>query len=200
MQPYRESLAKVLTSPSAAEVWRLRADLLQAGLTADAKTWTVLHEFRGYLDRLETSTSSREYSHLASKLDIGAVGGVLVEHMVESENARELAVRLLSGILSEGLMVLATRQHVKAWEGELSAVYREAAWYLYGEIWRWAEELKPDLEPTERRALIDRLLDPVLSDDTPGLHRAVLVGRLFQLLLVSYLFREAGSGVNPSTT
>jgi hypothetical protein len=193
MQPYRISLIKVLTAPSAADLWRLRADLLEAALPAGARTWEVLDHFRAYLDRLETGASSRDYSHLASKLDIGAVGGVLVEHLVESENARQLTERLLGGLLSEGLMVLATRQHVKAWEGELASVHREAAWYLYGEIWRWAEEMKPDLDRKERRNLIDQLLNPVLSDDTPGMHRAVLIGRLFQLLLASYLSGEIGA-------
>ena len=67
-------------------------------------------------------------------------------------------MRLLGALLSEGLMVLATRQHVKAWEGELSAVYRAAAWYLYDELWRWAAGLKPDLSAADRRRLLDRLV------------------------------------------
>ena len=71
------------------------------------------------LDQLATGTSSRDYSDLASKLDVGALGGVVLEHVLESEKAEDLALRLFTGLLSEGLMVLATRQHVKAWEGEL---------------------------------------------------------------------------------
>ena len=46
-----------------------------------------------------------------------------------------------------------------------SAVYREAAWYLYGELWRWAESKKPDLAPAARRRLLDRLLGPVHAAD-----------------------------------
>lgn len=190
MSEFRDTMEKVLTRPSAGDLWRLRSDLLVAGLPHGSRAWTVLDEFHRFLDSLETSTSSREYSHMASKLDIGAVGGVLLEHLLESETANEMAQRLLGGMFSEGLMVLATRQHVKAWEGELSSVYREAAWYLYDEIWRWAEELKPELDRLERRKLIDRLLSPVMNEETPGMEKAVVLGRLFQLLLVSYLSRE----------
>jgi hypothetical protein len=84
-------------------------------------------------------------------------------------------------------MVMATRQHVKAWEGELSAVYRAAAWYLFGELWHWAARLKPDLSPAERRRLLDRLLFPALSAETGGATKAVLLGLLFQVLVLHHL-------------
>ncbi len=199
----RGALTRALSPPTAETLWRLRADLLQRGLPPDTRVWRVLGEFQGYLDRLATSTSSREYSHLASKLDIAAVGGVVLEQAFESRRGGDLGFRILSGLLSEGLMVLATRQHVKAWEGELAAVYRSAAWYLYGELWRWAEQRKPDLPAAERRRLLDALFEPVRSPETGGFYKAVLLGHLFQLLLVAYVVGEmefpvaarGGSGV-----
>ncbi len=90
-------------------------------------------------------------------------------------------------------MVLATRQHVKAWAGELAAVYRNAAWYLYEELWHWAERQKPDLPAADRRRLIDRLLAPVHAADTDDQSKAVLLGLLFQLLLLSYLVEDSRS-------
>jgi hypothetical protein len=186
----REAVLKALASPSAGDLWQLRAELLQAGLSPDARVMAVLGEFQRFLDHLATSTSSREYSELASKLDIGAVGGVVLEQMLESKGADDLAFRLFTGALSEGLMVLATRQHIRAWEGELAAVYRSAGWYLYGELWRWAERRKPQLAANERRALLDGLLTPVRAADGDGVSKAVLLGLLFQLLLLSYLSEE----------
>jgi len=188
----REALAPVLSSPTPADLWRLRAELLEAGIPAGAGVWSVLDEFRRYLDQLATGTSSRDYSDLASKLDVGAVGGVVLEHVLESEKAEDLALRLFTGLLSEGLMVLATRQHVKAWQGELSAVCRNAAWYLYDELWRWAEARKPDLPPRERRLLLDRLLAPLCSAEADCFSKSVLAGLLFQLLLLSHLAEEIG--------
>jgi hypothetical protein len=189
--PVRETLGRVLRNPTSDGLWRLRAELLVANLPPHARTWAVIDEFRAFLDRLATSTSSREYSHLASKLDIGAVGGVVLEQLLEIEDAQELALRLLTGLLSEGLMVLATRQHVKAWEGELDAVYANATWFLYGELWHWAERSKPDLAPRERRRLLDALLAPVRQAATPGFQKAVIVGLLFQVLLISHVTAEA---------
>jgi hypothetical protein len=186
----RDELTGVLRGPTPAALWRLRAELLEAGIPPEAPVWRVMDEFRHYLDQLATSTSSRDYSDLASRLDISAVGGVVLEHALESEKAEDLALRLFTGLLSEGLMVLATRQHVKAWQGELSAVCRNAAWYLYDELWRWAEARKPDLPPHERRLLLDRLLAPLCSSDGAGSSGPVLAGLLFQVLLLSHLAEQ----------
>jgi hypothetical protein len=187
----RDALKNVLTAPEVKGLWTLRAELLETGLPEESKVWSVVDEFQRFLDELATSSTSREYSELASKLDISAIGGVVLENVIEKDGAEELGLRLLAGLLSEGLMVAATRQHVKAWGAELDAVYRRSAWFLYGELWQWARELKPDLPAGERRRLLDRLLAPVHSEETSGLSKATLIGLLFQVLLLSYLSREA---------
>jgi hypothetical protein len=183
----RQAAASVLTSPTPAGLWDLRSRLLESGVAVDDPVWSVVGEFHRFLDELGTRSSSREYSQLASNLDISAVGGVVLEQLLEPEDPAETSMRLLTAVLSEGLMVLATRQHVKAGEGELSAVYRGAAWYLYGELWHWAQRLKPDLSPAERRRLLDGLLTPALSDETDGGTKAVLLGLLFQVLVLHHL-------------
>jgi hypothetical protein len=189
----RDALKNVLTAPKVEGLWALRAELLQTGLPEDSRVWSVVEEFQKFLDDLATGSTSREYSELASLLDISAVGGVVLENVLEKEGAEELGLRLLAGLVSEGLMVAATRQHVKAWGAELDAVYRRSAWFLYGELWRWARELKPDLPAAERRRLLDRLLAPVHSEETSGLSKATLIGLLFQVLLLSYLSQEVAS-------
>jgi len=185
VDPVLQALAAVQRSPGRDELWRLRAELLAAGVPGASPVWEVLDRFRDFMDRLATGTSSREYSDLASKLDISAVGGVVLEHVFEAEDPKDLGRRLLAAVVSEGLMVLATRQHVKAWEGALAAVLRDAAWYLYGELWRWTVESKPDLPPADRRKLLDELLAPVHAETTSGLHKAVLLGVLFQVVLIA---------------
>lgn len=192
----REPLERVLAAPTAADLRRLRSEMLASDYPPESRTWRLVEEFHRYLDQLSTGTTSREYSELASKLDIGAVGGVVLEQLIEREGPEDLALRFLTGVLSEGLMVAATRQHIKAWEGELFAVHRSAAWFLYGEMWRWTRRRNPKLAGAERRALLDRLFEPVHSADGRGFSAAVLLGLLFQLLLAAY-FSEEGSDEAP---
>ncbi len=69
-------------------------------------------------------------------------------------------------------------------------MYRGPAWFLYAELWRRAEEQKPDLPATDRRRILDRLFGPIHSKETAGFSKAVLLGHVFQLLLVTYLSIE----------
>jgi hypothetical protein len=184
-----ESLVAVLREPTAAGVWELRGDLMARGLELGHRAFRLLAELHRFLDRLETGAASRDHSERASMMDIGSFGGVVASELAEAEDAAELARRLLAGAITEGLAVLATRQHVKAWRGELAAVYRDTAWFLYDELWRWAAQRKPDLEAAERRQLIEQLLAPA-RDGSSGVDdrgRTVLLCSLFLLLLVDAL-------------
>ncbi len=190
MPPLRAADHALVSSPTPETVWRLRGRLLAAGLSPDCPLFETLSQFHAFLSELSRSSSAREYSHLASMLDIGGIGAAVSEHLLESEEAHELARRLLGAILSEGLLVLATRQHVKAWEEDMAGVYESAAWYLYGELWRWSQQLKPELAPVKRRILIEQALRPARSRKNSGAARAVILARIFQLLILDGLSRE----------
>lgn len=181
----REILLRALAYPTALDLWNLRTAMLEAGIPADAPVWNLLSAYHSFLDQVESCTTSREYSDLASKLDIASISGVILERLFEPQGQREFMVSLLSGALSEGLMVLATRQHVKAWEQGLAAEHRRAAWFLYEELWRWAEEQKPDVAPAARRELLDNLFDGVGATPGSGPDQALLLGGLFQILLAA---------------
>jgi hypothetical protein len=184
-----ESLAALLRAPSAAGAWGLRGDLLARGLDPDHTAFRLLAELNRFLDRLETGTASRDHSERASMMDVGSFGGVVASELLEAEDAGELAQRLLAGAITEGLAVLATRQHVKAWRGELASVYREAAWFLFDELWNWAARRRPGLDADERRRLIDLLLAPARDQNSTAddRGRTVLLCSLFLLLLVDAL-------------
>ncbi len=184
VMPMPAALSEALIEPTPDALWRLRGSLLEAGLPPHADVWRVLDGFHGYLHRLAVGSASREYSNLASLLDISAISGVLLENLGEPASAATLARRLLASGLSEGLMALATRQHVKAWDGELAAVHREAAWVLYRELWDWSGHQTPALSAAERRAMLDELLAPVVGGSLGGIACAALLGRLYQVVLV----------------
>ena len=181
----RESLTSVLNDPTASGLWSLRADLLEAGVPEGGRIWEVIGHYQHFLDQLSSSMSSRHYSDLASKLDIGSVSGVIMERLLEPQSGRELALSLLTGALSEGLMVAATRKHVRAWEEGIAAYVKSTAWFLYDEVWRWAQEMKPDLPAAERRRQLDHLFEPIHNRDVDCVCKAAFLGFLFQILLAS---------------
>ena len=123
----QESLTAVLTHPSTDTLWRLRGDLLQAGWPAESPVWEILEAFYHFLSELSAGTSAHQYSQIASMLDIGAVGGVALENLLQSDSSTDLWQRLLAGSISEGLMVLASRQYIKAFQVEMTTVYQSAA-------------------------------------------------------------------------
>jgi hypothetical protein len=190
--PLKETLLHVMTAPTPVSLWQLRGDLLQSGLPHDASVLAVLDRFYQFLNELAASTSAHEYSRLASLLDIGAMGGVVVGSLLETRTSvAELWQRLLLGGLSESLMVMASRQYIKGAKAEMQGVYRAAAWYLYRELWHLSQQYQPELEAAERRQHIESLLAPVQRDSVHDTAKAVLIGRLFQLLLLAHLHTDA---------
>ena len=181
------SLVTLLGQPTPAGLWRLRGDLLQRGVSPEDAIWSALDRFYHFLSELVATSTAREYSHFASLLDIGAVGGVALQNLLVQERGSEFWKRALVGGLSESLMVMAARQYVKAWEGELAALYRSAAWDLYQMIWKLSLALRPEMSADSRRAHLDSLLMPLQDENTGGTVKAILVARLYQILLLTYL-------------
>lgn len=162
----------------------LQAGLLSTGVTEDEPVWSLLDAYYDFLTGLAARATSREFSHFASMLDIGAVGAVALQNLLLAEAPGQWWQRLMAGGLSEGLMVLAARQYVRAWEGEMSAVYATARWRLYRELWQVSARLQPALPLAERQRLLDELLNPLGDGELGGTQRAILATRLYQLLLL----------------
>lgn len=189
----QESLTAVLTQPSIDTLWQLRADLLQAELPAESSVWRILDKFYAFINELSASMSAHEFSKLATMLDIGAVGGVAIQNLLESDlEPAELWKRLLAGGIGESLMVLASRQYIKGAKAGIMGVCRATAWELYGEFWQLSSQLQPELDSPTRRQLIDNLLASIHDDAVPEMVKIGLNGRLFQILLAQHLRLSAG--------
>ena len=104
---------------------------------------------------------------------------------MEDQDSEDWWQRLVIGAASEGLMVLAARQYVKAWEEEMDATYNAAAWYLTQEYWNLSTDLKPNLPSAKRRILIDHLALSLQDSEVEGVVKAGLIVRLFQILLLA---------------
>lgn len=186
----QKSLTAVLAHPSTDTLWQLRGALRQAGWLPEAAVWPILDHFYEFLNHLSAGADAHQYSQLASLMDIGAVGGVALENLLQSDSTEELWKKFLAGSISEGLMVLASRQYIKAFKTEVSTIYQTAAWFLFDALWRLSTKAQPELPPAARRQHLDALLAPIHDNATPETVKIALVGLLFQTLLLAYLSGE----------
>ncbi|MCP5101619.1 MAG: hypothetical protein GY943_39245 [Chloroflexi bacterium] len=185
MITFQQSLATVLAKPTPTALWQLRGDLLQADIPATASIWQVIDQFFTFLNNLNANLKDYEFSKMATLLDIGAIGGVAIQGVIEGNlPLKTLWKRLLAGTVGEGLMVLASRQYIKGAQAELIGVYQDAAWYLFDALWHVSAQLQPSLSAADRRRLLDELFAPALQEEADDAVKIVLLGRLFQLLLV----------------
>jgi hypothetical protein len=178
------SLTAMLSRPAPDSLWLLRADLLESGLDPDSRPLAILDAFYHFLNRLVASSTAREYSHFASILDMAALAGVAVQNLIDEEDSEDWWRRFVVGAISEGMMVLAARQYVKAWEEEMRAGRNTAAWYLAQEYWSLSVDLQPALPSGKRRQLVEQLFAPIADDQVDGTVKAGLLVRLFQILLL----------------
>lgn len=199
MKKLADVVQRIMVSPTPGALVALQGALLASEMEGEAakSALEVAGQFHTYLSELQSKITAKQYNEMASRLDIGAVGTVALENVVATEK-EQFWKRLLLGGLGETLMVAASRQYIKAWDAETSLVHTQAAWYLSEGLWRASREMQPDLGPEERWEGIQGLLAPAYAADTPAPAKAVLLGRVFQVLLLTHLARlwpaaEAGS-------
>ncbi len=193
MTKLHEALQTILTRPTPEALVALQGALLMSNQQGEAVDYAleIAGHFHSYLCELQSKITARDYSELASRLDIGAVGTVALENIVATEKTR-FWERLFLGGLGETLMVAASRQYIKAWEAETGLVHSQAAWYLTEALWRASAAMQSNLTrvPPERRwAAIQALLAPAYDPSVSASVKAVLLGRVFQMLLLTYLAR-----------
>ena len=186
------SLPDVLRHPDGESLWQLRADLVSLAdcLPRHARgdaDWSldIVGRFHAFLANVQSKMTAHEYSQLASRMDIGSVGLLALQDLVTDRE--QLFKKVVLGGLSEGLMVLATLQYVKAWQAEASQACEDATWWLFEGLWRLSTQMRPDLGACERREQIDAVLAPARASDTAPPVKAVFIAQIFQILLACSL-------------
>jgi hypothetical protein len=184
----QDAVRSMLRQPTPATLVALQGALLASDRHREKLTATlkITERFHAYLSELESKLSARNYSELASRLDIGAIGMVALENIVAAEKENFWS-RFLLGGAAEALMIAASRQYIKGWEVETRLVHTQAAWYLTEALWQTSIEMQPDLAPEERWQAIQSLLAPTYDSDVPAPDKAVLLGRIYQILLLTHL-------------
>lgn len=183
MNNLAQSLQTVLRQPGPATLVALQEALL-AEVTPSAqrdRSLVLARHFHHYLVELQSRLTARQYSELASWLDITAVGLVAFEDLIRgtASSWRDLLI----GLASEGLMAVGSRQYIKAWNVEVGPIHEEATWSLREALWQLSEETQPDLSSTQRLEAMRGALPEGLSHASHS-ERAAVLGRLFQTLLL----------------
>jgi hypothetical protein len=190
MNRLQAALLPILSQPTPAALVTLQGALLATGQHGEgaAQALELAGHFHDYLSELQSKITARDYAELASRLDIGAVGAVALENILATTK-EEFWERFLLGALSEALMVAASRQYIKGWTAETALVHSRAAWYLAEALWRPSVQMQPELLPEARWQAIQSLLAPAYDTKVPAPDKAALLGRLFQMLLLTHLAR-----------
>ena len=195
MNSLLDTLQPVLSQPTPDALVALQPILLARGQQgADVeRALEIAGHFHTYLSELQSKLTARQFSELASMLDIGAVGMVVLENLL-CAGREDVWRRLALGGVAEGLMVAASRQYVKGWQAETGLVHTRASWYLTEALWHASAEMQPDLAPDQRWQAIDSLLAPARDPQVPAPDKAILLGRIYQMLLLIYLIEAAPAG------
>jgi len=198
-----ELLGRIARQPQSQDLWNLRAALLAYADDGPAERRSLIEpilelvcEFERYLCELKSKLHARHYNELASRLDMGAVGTLALQDLL-ADGHKSLKSYVLGG-LSEGLIILASRQYIKAWDREMCSAHHRAAWFLYEAWWRISRQAQPGLAADKRQALIDDLVGPAMDEDAPPPVRAALLTRLFQIGLLVLLAPLGVSASSPT--
>jgi hypothetical protein len=185
-------LARAIGALSPEALWQLQGELLEAGVPEHAPAARALDLYFELLTGYQAKATARQYDLLASFLDVGAVGGVALQQVMDAEDEGEMWRKLLASTVSESMMVAASRQYVKGADTDLAAMLDEFAWRARRLLWDVSTEMRPQMDPAKRRALVDAPLAAARDASTPPLARAVVLGRLLQGLLWVGLVTKEG--------
>jgi hypothetical protein len=186
----RSAFQRVLAEPRPSDLWQLQKELLALEDPRAARARGVARAFHACLRTLESKSASRSASRWGAVLGTAAVGSVGLR---ELRGRQELALEeLLASAVPAALEVGSAVESARAWEVEAQLVYDEYAWFLYDELWSLSVEERPEVAATERRTLIDELLDPLLDPAFPDGDRAALVVDVFRAVLAARLLPILG--------
>lgn len=181
----RAAFDRILVEPTPADLWQLQKALLVIGGEPAGRARAVARAFHACLRNLESKSASRTASRWGAVLGTAAVASVSVDEMADRREGP--LSRLLQSGVPAMLEVGSALKSAQAWEVEAGLIYDDLAWFLYDELWEVSATVRPEISPSERRAQIDLVLDPLLDADVPDAERAAIVVDVFRAVLAAQL-------------
>lgn len=182
----RPILERILTAPTAEDVWQIQKDLLAIGGEAARQAREVAGAFHSCLRNMQSKRASRSASRQGAALGTAAIASVGLQ---ETFAAQEDPLKgLLASSVTAMLDIGSALKGAQAWEVEASLLYYDIAWYLYGELWDVSLTAQPELSPDQRRASTDLLLEPLLDPHVADAIKSAVLVRLFQVVLAARMW------------
>lgn len=184
-----DNLMTVLTTPTPAAIWQLRGDLLESGWSHDSVLFEIIGRYYTFLDGITATLTAVQYNEWAHWLSIGSGFATLAESYMQVGTSDLMSVLFPSGI-SEALEVFSSHQYVKSAEAQLHTHINQAAYHLYNTFWIISSTAQPHLSNSDRRHHLEHLFNIIHTTENEMV-KGVLIGRLFQYLLLTQLTAHA---------
>lgn len=167
------------------DLWQLQKALLDVEGEGAVRARAVARAFHACLRNLESKSASRSASRWGALLGTAAIASVSVSDMADSQ--QDALHRLLQSGVPAMLEVGSALQTAQAWEVEAGLIYDDMAWFLYDELWDLSAIARPELSSSDRRDLIDLVVEPLLASAMPDTDRAALVVDVFRAVLAGWM-------------
>jgi hypothetical protein len=167
-----------------------RAQIKNKGLAKSACEDIVAigKDLYDYANEIRQHVSAKGYTQIATLFDLVAIGGLAIQDLTNGKWMNWKNV--LTSATSEGSVLLASVQYIKAAEANLVATVKNHTLIVSDHLWATTVRLKKGMSPVEivetRRGL-DKFFAQISSQAMPLELRVALLFQLYTILLKSRL-------------
>jgi hypothetical protein len=197
LRRFKDRIDGLIPLPS--DIWDVRSDVLamravvesRKGIRNREEVLRTLKELSDICDnfyRLTTglmhNMKGKAFTQMATVWDMATVGSLAIHDLMGGKWKQ--IQDLLASAFSEGSMLMASLQYIKAASETLKASTDEHGSYLYGQLWEIVCTLRKDLTPAEAREAqkgLDDFFKGLSSEDTPLETRMIVLIQTYMILL-----------------
>jgi len=197
LKEFKDRIDGLIPLPSA--IWDVRSDVLAMRAVVESRkdiedkegVLRTLKELSDICDnfyrlttRLMHNMKGKGFTQMATLWDMATVGSLAIHDLMGGRWKK--IQNLLASAFSEGAMIMASIQYIKAASETLKASTDEHGSYLYGQLWDIVCSLRKDMTPSEAREAqkgLDEFFKGLSSEDTPLETRMVVLIQTYMILL-----------------
>jgi len=197
LKEFKERIDGLTPLPSV--IWDVRSDVLAMRAVVESgkdignkievlRTLGELSDICDNFYRLTTglmhNMKGRGFTQMATLWDMATVGSLAIHDLMGGKWKQ--IQDLLASAFSEGSMIMASVQYIKAASETMKALTDEHGSYLFGKLWDIVCSLRKDMAPSEAREAqkgLDAFFKGLSSESTPLETRMVVLIQTYMILL-----------------